>query len=53
MKRLAVLTSAGLIDVQALPGPKGGIVKRPKRSVDYAGIKRPKRSVDYAGINEE
>jgi hypothetical protein len=38
MKRLAVLTSAGLIDLQALPAPSDGIVKRPKRTVDYAGI---------------
>jgi hypothetical protein len=34
-----ILTSAGLIDLQALPAPSGGIVKRPKRSVDHAGIK--------------
>ncbi len=38
MKRLAILTSAGLIDLQALPAPSDGIVKRPKRSVDHAGI---------------
>ena len=41
MKRLAVLTSAGLIDLvdlEALPAPSDGIVKRPKRSVDHAGI---------------
>ena len=38
MKRLEILTSAGLIDLQALPAPSDGIVKRPKRSVDHAGI---------------
>jgi hypothetical protein len=36
MKRLEILTSAGLIDLQALPAPSDGIVKRPKRSVDHA-----------------
>jgi hypothetical protein len=29
MKRLAVLTSAGLIDLEALPAPKGGIANQP------------------------
>jgi hypothetical protein len=29
MKRLAVLTSAGLVDLQALPAPKGGIANQP------------------------
>ena len=38
MKRLQILTSAGLIDLQALPAPSDGIVKRPKRSVDQSGI---------------
>jgi hypothetical protein len=38
MKRLHVLTSAGLIDLEALPAPSDGIVKRPKRSVDQSGI---------------
>ena len=38
MKRLEILTSAGLIDLQALPAPSDGIVKRPKRSVDHMGI---------------
>ena len=38
MKRLEILTSAGLIDLQALPAPSDGIVKRPKRSADHAGI---------------
>ena len=38
MKRLEILTSAGLIDLQAPPPPSDGIVKRPKRSVDHAGI---------------
>jgi hypothetical protein len=38
MKRLEILRSAGLIDLQALPAPSDGIVKRPKRSVDHAGI---------------
>jgi hypothetical protein len=38
MKRLEILTSAGLIDLEALPAPSDGIVKRPKRSVDHAGI---------------
>ena len=38
MKRLHILTSAGLIDLQALPAPSDGIVKRPKRSADHAGI---------------
>jgi hypothetical protein len=38
MRRLAVLHEAGLIDLQALPAPSDGIVKRPKRSADHAGI---------------
>ena len=38
MKRLEILTSAGLIDLQALPAASDGIVKRPKRSADHAGI---------------
>ena len=38
MKRLEILTSAGLIDLQALPTPSDGIVKRPQRSVGHAGI---------------
>ena len=38
MKRLAVLTSAGLIDLQALPAPSDGIVKRPKPGVDQSVI---------------
>ena len=38
MKRIAILQDAGLIDLQALPAPSDGIVKRPKRSVDHAGI---------------
>ena len=38
MKRLAVLTSAGLIDLEALPAPSDGIVKRPKPGVDQSGI---------------
>jgi hypothetical protein len=42
MKRIAILQDAGLIDLQALPAPSDGIVK-----------KRPKRSVDHAGINGE
>ena len=38
MKRLAVLTSAGLIDVQALPAPKGGIANQPIPGVDQSRI---------------
>ena len=38
MKRLEILTSAGLIDLQALPTPSDGIVKRPQCSADHAGI---------------
>jgi hypothetical protein len=38
MKRLEILTSAGLIDLQALPTPSDGIVKRPKHSGDQSGI---------------
>ena len=38
MRRLEILTSAGLIDLQALPAPSDGIVKRPKRGVDQSGI---------------
>jgi hypothetical protein len=38
MKRLEILTSAGLIDLQALPAPSDGIVKRRKRGVDQSGI---------------
>ena len=38
MKRLEILTSAGLIDLQALPAPSDGIVKRPKPGVDQSGI---------------
>ena len=39
MKRLEeILTSAGLIDLQALPVPAGGIVNQPVPSVDQSGI---------------
>ena len=38
MKRIEILTSAGLIDLQALPAPSDEIVKWPKRSVDHAGL---------------
>ena len=38
MKRIEILTSAGLIDLQALPAPSDGIVKRRKRGVDQSGI---------------
>ena len=38
MKRLEILTSAGLIDLQALPAPKGGIANQPIPSVDRSGI---------------
>jgi hypothetical protein len=38
MKRLAVLTSAGLIDLQALPAPKGGIANQPIPGSDQSGI---------------
>jgi hypothetical protein len=37
MKRLEILTSAGLIDLQALPVPKGGIAQ-PIPGVDQPGI---------------
>ena len=38
MRRLEILTSAGLINLQALPAPSDGIVKRPKRGLDQSGI---------------
>jgi hypothetical protein len=38
MKRLEILTSAGLIDLQALPVPAGGIANQPIPSVDQSGI---------------
>ena len=38
MKRLEILTSAGLIDLQALPAPKGGIANQSKPGVDQSGI---------------
>ncbi|MGC1352692.1 MAG: hypothetical protein WA858_23405, partial [Xanthobacteraceae bacterium] len=35
MKRLEILTSAGLIDLQALPAPAGGIAnQRPPASIN-------------------
>jgi hypothetical protein len=37
MKRIEILTSAGLIDLQALPAPKGGIAQ-PVFGVDQSGI---------------
>jgi hypothetical protein len=38
MKRLEILTSAGLIDLQALPAPAGGIANQPIPGVDQSGI---------------
>jgi len=38
MKRLEILTSAGLIDLAALPAPKGGIANQPIPGVDQSGI---------------
>jgi hypothetical protein len=38
MKRLAVLTSAGLIDLQALPTPDGGTVNKSIPGVDQSRI---------------
>jgi hypothetical protein len=38
MKRLEILTSAGLIDLQALPASKGGIANQPIPGVDQSGI---------------
>ena len=38
MKRLEILTSAGLIDLEALPAPSDGMVKRPRPGVDQSGI---------------
>jgi hypothetical protein len=37
MKRIATLQDAGLIDLQALPAPKGGITQ-PIPGVDQSGI---------------
>ena len=38
MKRLEILTSAGLIDLEALPAPSDGTVKRPRPGVDQSRI---------------
>jgi hypothetical protein len=38
MKRLEILTSAGLIDLQALPAPKGAIANQPIPGGDQSGI---------------
>jgi hypothetical protein len=38
MKRLRILVSAGLIDLKALPAPKGGIANQPIPGVDRSGI---------------
>ena len=38
MKRLEILTSAGLIDLQALPASKGGMANQPIPGVDQSGI---------------
>jgi hypothetical protein len=38
MKRLAVLTSAGLIDLAALPASSDGIANQPIPSADQSGI---------------
>jgi hypothetical protein len=38
MKRLARLNEAGVIDLRALPGPSGGIAKRPVRDVGRSGL---------------
>jgi hypothetical protein len=38
MKRLEILTSAGLIDLQGLPASKGGIANQPIPGVDQSGI---------------
>jgi hypothetical protein len=38
MKRLEILISAGLIDLQALPAPAGGIANQPIPGVDQSGI---------------
>jgi hypothetical protein len=38
MKRLKILTSAGLIDLQALPAPAGGIANQSISGVDRSGI---------------
>jgi hypothetical protein len=38
MKRLEILMSAGLIDLAALPAPKGGIANQPIPGVDQSGI---------------
>jgi hypothetical protein len=38
MKRLEILTSAGLIDLKALPVPGGGIANQPVPGVNQSGI---------------
>ncbi len=38
MKRLEILTSAGLIDLQAPPAPKGGTANQSIPGVDQSGI---------------
>jgi hypothetical protein len=38
MKRLEILTSAGLIDLKALPAPDGGTANQPIPGVDQSGI---------------
>jgi hypothetical protein len=38
MKRIATLQDAGLIDLRALPAPKGGIANQSIPGVDQSGI---------------
>jgi hypothetical protein len=38
LRRLGELREAGLIDLTALPGPKGGIANQPVPGVDQSGI---------------
>jgi hypothetical protein len=38
MRRLGELSEAGVIDLQALPGPKGEIADQPFPGVDQSGL---------------